>query len=227
MEKTTQHNQKSIELRSEKVRNIVGQIPSLLVRQGASIIGMVLLVLLGISAFVPYRKTIPVEVAMYSTPSIEKLTAFDNGVFLINTKLKAVKTNQIIGNLLCNDTILPIRAKITGQVIWNVHNNDAVKGKDLLCVVIPKQVKTIYGECLVDSSEKAMLKKGQKVILTNNLGEKINGQINTIYPTPSDGKQFKVRLTFDDSKIDEMYLNGIIVLSESSVLEYFIPSLNF
>lgn len=44
------------ELRSDKVRNIVGQIPSSLIRYGISVIGIVVLSLIAITSFLPYRK---------------------------------------------------------------------------------------------------------------------------------------------------------------------------
>ena len=52
----TQAQERSFELRSEKVRSIVGQIPSSLVRYGTAVIGLVLAVLLAVFYFLPYRK---------------------------------------------------------------------------------------------------------------------------------------------------------------------------
>ena len=51
-----QKQEHSFELRSEKVRSIVGQIPSSLVRYGITAIGLVLFVLGGIAYFLPYKK---------------------------------------------------------------------------------------------------------------------------------------------------------------------------
>lgn len=48
--------ERSYELRSEKVRSIVGQIPSSLVRYGITIIGTVLLYLFVVAYFLPYKK---------------------------------------------------------------------------------------------------------------------------------------------------------------------------
>lgn len=47
-----------MELRSEKVRNIIGQVPPALLRYGISIIGLAICTLIGISAFIPYQPTI-------------------------------------------------------------------------------------------------------------------------------------------------------------------------
>ncbi len=55
---------KPIELRSEKVRNIIGRMPPVLVRYGTVMIVAALLVLAGIAAFVPYQPKISIEIAV-------------------------------------------------------------------------------------------------------------------------------------------------------------------
>ena len=51
-----------IELRSEKVRHIIGEIPSGIVRYGITIITIVLLVLLVGAYFIPYPETISTRI---------------------------------------------------------------------------------------------------------------------------------------------------------------------
>lgn len=51
-------NEKSFELRSESVRNIVGQIPPTLIRYGIVVVVLVLFVLIGVASFVPYCRVI-------------------------------------------------------------------------------------------------------------------------------------------------------------------------
>ncbi len=60
---------KQIELRSEKVRNIIGQIPPLLLRNGVSIIFLSLLMLVGIATFIPYQPTINTVITVTQDPS--------------------------------------------------------------------------------------------------------------------------------------------------------------
>jgi hypothetical protein len=55
---------KIIELRSEKVRNIVGQAPPVLLRYGISIIGLSLFILLVLAAFIPYQPTIKTAITV-------------------------------------------------------------------------------------------------------------------------------------------------------------------
>ena len=53
-----------IELRSEKVRHIIGEIPSKIVRYGIMIITIVILGLLAGAYFIPYPETISAKVQM-------------------------------------------------------------------------------------------------------------------------------------------------------------------
>lgn len=55
------------ELRSEKVRSIIGQVPPILLRYGVMIIAVTLLMLIGVTAFIPYQPSIDVEVVVAQT----------------------------------------------------------------------------------------------------------------------------------------------------------------
>ncbi len=50
--------ERNIELRSEKVRNIVGKIPPAMDRYGIVAIGLVLMVVLAVSMLIPYKETV-------------------------------------------------------------------------------------------------------------------------------------------------------------------------
>lgn len=56
MEEQAKKQERNFELRSEKVRSIVGQIPSALVQYGIIAIGAVLLCLLAVAYFLPYKQ---------------------------------------------------------------------------------------------------------------------------------------------------------------------------
>lgn len=51
----------NIELRSENVRKIIGQIPHALIRSGISVIALVIALLLAAAAFIPYPETLQGE----------------------------------------------------------------------------------------------------------------------------------------------------------------------
>ena len=55
---------KDIELRSEQVRKIIGQIPPVLIRSGIGIIGIIVGLLLAAAAFIPYPETVESEITL-------------------------------------------------------------------------------------------------------------------------------------------------------------------
>ena len=61
---------RSFELRSEKVRSIVGQIPSSLVRYGISVIGLVVCVFVGVAYLLPYKRVYAGVATIYEFQNI-------------------------------------------------------------------------------------------------------------------------------------------------------------
>ena len=86
MEEQEKNQERNFELRSEKVRSIVGQIPSSLARYGITAIGFVLLCLLTVAYFLPYKQvysgTATIHEVTISTPrdstDITILLRFEN-----------------------------------------------------------------------------------------------------------------------------------------------------
>lgn len=54
----------NIEIRSENVRKIIGQIPPKIIRSGITVIGLIILLLLTAVAFIPYPETLKAEVTV-------------------------------------------------------------------------------------------------------------------------------------------------------------------
>lgn len=55
---------KNIELRSEQVRKIIGQIPPVLIRSGIGIIGLIIALLLAVAALVPYPEAVETDITL-------------------------------------------------------------------------------------------------------------------------------------------------------------------
>lgn len=72
MEENKKKRNDTFELRSEKVRSIVGQVPPVLLRWGISIIGIVLLLLFAVSYYIPYKQIFSGEAVVREIPVIEK-----------------------------------------------------------------------------------------------------------------------------------------------------------
>ena len=89
--------ERSYEPRSEKVRSIVGQIPSSLIRYGITAIGVVLLCLFVVGYFLPYKQ-------VYSgTATIHRITntAADSVDIAIFVKFDNKRPGNITEQMLC------------------------------------------------------------------------------------------------------------------------------
>ena len=63
---------KDIELRSDRVRKIVGKIPPAIDRYGISVIGLLLVVMVGVSMIIPYKETVCLPVSFSPEVSSRK-----------------------------------------------------------------------------------------------------------------------------------------------------------
>jgi len=81
MEKT-KRQERSFELRSEKVRSIVGQIPSSLIRYGTTTIGVVLSFLFTIAYFLPYKQIYSGTAVIHEVTSEQKVDTTEMTVLL-------------------------------------------------------------------------------------------------------------------------------------------------
>ncbi len=97
-----------IELRSEKVRNIIGQVPPVLIRYGIMIIGISLLMLIGISFFIPYQSGVDVEINVTQSTdgTLQYSTCIPQSAMRNRSKFTEVVLN------LSTELPLPTRFKI-------------------------------------------------------------------------------------------------------------------
>lgn len=82
MEDQEKKQERSFELRSEKVRSIVGQIPSSLVRYGITAIGAVLLCLLAVAYFLPYKQVYSGTATIHGVTTATPTDSTDITIFL-------------------------------------------------------------------------------------------------------------------------------------------------
>lgn len=176
------------DLRSEKVRNIIGDVPSILTRLGISIIFLVAIFVLAGSYFVPYKTYYSKSVLLYSEPSPEMIRASGIGTVILP---KGVRDGQVqSGNLIAIFVNIQnkrdsLKAKLNGQLVLNCYTQQRVTNGQLLAAVIPNEIKEIKAR--LDVPEKLMhhLVVGKTVTLTPTDNEKsINGKIAFIYPLP-------------------------------------------
>ena len=126
--------ERSFELRSEKVRSIVGQIPSSLVRYGISAIAFVLIILFAVAYFLPYKQVYSGNATVYAIPS-KPLDSIETTVFLkFNDKRP---TLQQLNNA---PIVFQTSTKSINGILLNLSSRrDTIGRQEALCR-IPKSV---------------------------------------------------------------------------------------
>lgn len=92
MSDQTNHNG-APELRSEKVRSIIGEIPSSLERYGITAIALVLLCLLGISYMIPYKQVYSGTAVIYDDPPV----AGDSTEVVLRLRFEGYRPSNLSG----------------------------------------------------------------------------------------------------------------------------------
>ena len=135
-----------VELRSEKVRNIIGKIPSVLVRYGTVIIGLALLTLFVVSAFIPYRETVSVKISIVSTESgvYGKTTVGKDQLMKIKIGNKVEINDPQLGYLEASVTEIPskpvdgngfmreVKVSFPQSSSTEIQNGDVMEGRIVL-----------------------------------------------------------------------------------------------
>ena len=131
---------KSIELRSGRVRNVIGQPPPSLLRYGVLIIGVALTVFLAVAAIVPYEEVLPIEVTISAKKSNELLvgqahiSGYDIGKVVVGQKVIILSSRygNIVGfvsNISLDDSV-KIIIKMSGAI--SIPNGGKFAGKIII-----------------------------------------------------------------------------------------------
>jgi hypothetical protein len=156
-----------IELRSEKVRNIIGQIPPFLVRGGIGIIAMVVVLALAVCYSIPYYETVQVRVELFSDPASEICLSPAEGHVQLLSRYEAEDTSvnrgDTIGCIESADSLIRLVANISGRLSVNVRQNESVMAGDVLYSITPDSISGIYGRLLLPYEYRTKLKTGQSV----------------------------------------------------------------
>ena len=110
----------SIELRSEKVRNIIGKIPPRIVRSGTLVLFIVFILLIIGSYFFPYSETItaPVQIKEYQTLSVHS----ENKQHIIIAYIPINLQSKVIKGLESMVEIEGYSKNTNGQIVGTVQN---------------------------------------------------------------------------------------------------------
>ena len=132
--------ERSYELRSEKVRSIVGQIPSSLIRYGITAIGMVLLCLFAVAYFLPYKQvyygTATVHGARTATPT-------DSTDITILLKFENKRPDNVDGQMIYLQSPY---GTFAGQIQDLSSVRDTLERQEALCRFKVTEIKSVENQ---------------------------------------------------------------------------------
>lgn len=147
---------RNFELRSEKVRNVVGQIPPTLIRYGTLVIALAIATMIGISAFIPYRKVITGTATVYNIPVLV------DSVLTLCVELRMPIGESNINPIGCTIVLMAPKSQFTGQ-LTGYNPLRTVEGKNKAEITFLNQdmeyLQNTETDFILTVSEKALLKK--------------------------------------------------------------------
>ncbi|MCI6279534.1 MAG: hypothetical protein MR609_07080 [Bacteroidales bacterium] len=134
-----QEKKHSFELRSEKVRSIVGQIPSSLVRYGITAIGVVLLCLLAVAYFLPYKQVYSGTATIHEVA----ITPTDSTDITILLRFENKRPDNVTGQML---SLQSLDGTFAGQIQNLSSIRDTLERQEALCRFKSADIKTIANQ---------------------------------------------------------------------------------
>ncbi|GAB6123473.1 HlyD family efflux transporter periplasmic adaptor subunit [Dysgonomonas termitidis] len=218
---------KDIELRSEKVRNIIGKVPSIILRIGTFIISFLIILFLSIAYLVPFPQYNKIIISLYVNPTIQIGEASRSGIITINTNKTEILLDEYVGSLKTgHDSIIVYKAMNKGEILYNCDNGDYIEKGEVIFSIIPDSIHSIYGIFYITSDQMKIIQKGQEVeILLDE--HSFMSKISDIYPiskTNNNGTLYKAKIDFHDiSKEIKLYndkdITGKILISKKPLLQ--------
>lgn len=113
-------NQQDLEIRSEEVHEIIGQVPGGLVRWGITVIFLVMLALLGVTWFIKYPDLLTAPVVITTTPAPVNLVARTSGrIQLLKPDQSTCQAGEIVGVIQSNanlQAVLQLEKQIVNEL---------------------------------------------------------------------------------------------------------------
>ncbi len=131
--------ERSFELRSEKVRSIVGQIPSTLVRYGITAVGAVLLCLLAVAYFLPYKQVYSGTATIHEVA----ITPTDSTDITILLRFENKRLDNAIGQMLYLHTP---DSSFAGQIQNLSSIRDTLEHQEALCRFKGTEIKSVENQ---------------------------------------------------------------------------------
>lgn len=205
---------KKNDLKSDKVRSIIGSIPSRILRQGNAVISLLILCMIFLAHILPYYDYQYLDVSIQCIPQIRLLYAPYDGVY-INVEKDSLCEGDIYGFILTTDNrLVKLATPSCGVLHESIIDNTHVKSKQVIGLIVPSEIKQIIAIAYVDASRISTFKINQSASLQFNSieGEKeIQSKISEIKYVKN-GKcailfQIQTNL-YDNSFIDSISYEG-------------------
>ena len=139
METQENKQERSFELRSEKVRSIVGQIPSALIRYGITAIGAVLLCLLAVAYFLPYKQVYSGTATIHKTAT----TPTDSTNITILLKFENKRPDNTKGQMIC---LQSPNGTFAGQIRSLSYVRDTLERQEAICRFKVTEIKSVENQ---------------------------------------------------------------------------------
>lgn len=140
MEKQKNKKERSFELRSEKVRSIVGQIPSSLVRHGITAIGAVLLCLLAVAYFLPYKQVYSGTATIHGVTTAAPADSTDITILL---KFENKRPGNVNGQIIYLQSPY---GTFAGQIRSLSYVRDTLERQEALCRFKLTEIKSVENQ---------------------------------------------------------------------------------
>lgn len=194
--------QNDIELRSEKIRGVIGRIPNILVRIGIGVISITVLSVLLLLFFLPYSSYLEEKIELYSEPDYYIKQELSDGKISYNSIEYVGKGEEIYKLFQNSDTIVSI-SPIEGNISFLCENNTNILKGTVICKITPLKVKNIFGIIYIPSNKIDYLYIGKQIDVFINSQLKI-GYVEKIYPISqlNDSHCIRVNVKIDCDKSD-------------------------
>lgn len=221
------NSRQGIELRSEKVRNIVGKIPPVTLRMGIAIISGIIVLVLAVAYFMPYPQYYNTEIEIISTPQYQIVRAAASGYYYNN------ENKSYIGIIVSSDSIIQVKPKIEGKILINSYDSLYVYKDEIIAVIIPDSIFSIAGICRIPTDKINRIRQGQRVNVSLSSGGSYMASVSDIddilqKDMTTGHPYYKVMIRFysqlDTSEIFDRKAEGKILLSAKPILKLIFKS---
>jgi hypothetical protein len=134
-----------IELRSEKARSIIGQIPNKIIRFGTFNVLIIIIGILLACYYVKYPVIIKVPTTINSQPPSIPVYAPESGIFIADTQRSSISKLDLIAiietiGVNAKPKLIKIISPVKGMLLFNYRSNDIVRKGEIILFIRPDTI---------------------------------------------------------------------------------------